>query len=156
VSVTMTNTYSRAPANEAGNEPRDWAQALKRGWRQRCPHCGEGKLYYKFLKPRDVCEACGEELHHHRADDAPPYITIVIVGHILGAIMLFAHERDLNFSVWTEAIGYPILGLLVALWALPRIKGALIGYQWALRMHGFETAKRPASDMRPAAGTSAS
>ncbi|MCC2095411.1 MAG: DUF983 domain-containing protein [Hyphomicrobiales bacterium] len=153
--MTTTNTYTPVPG--ATEEHRDCYDALKRGWRGRCPHCGEGKLYYKFLKPRDICEACGEELHHHRADDAPPYITIVIVGHILGAIMLFAHERDLNLSVWTEAIGYPLLGLLVALWALPKIKGALIGYQWALRMHGFETAQRPGTTApTSAAGTAAS
>lgn len=123
------------------DEPqRDWWQSVKRGFSQHCPHCGEGKVFYKYLKVCDACETCGEELHHHRADDAPPYITIVIVGHILGAIMLAAHERAINLSVWTEAILYPALGLLLALWLLPKFKGALIGYQWALRMHGFEGA----------------
>ena len=117
---------------------RDWWQAAKRGFGQRCPSCGEGKIFYKYLKTCDACDNCGEELHHHRADDAPPYVTILIVGHILGAIMLAMHERNVNLSIWTEAILYPVVGLLVALWFLPRIKGALIGYQWALRMHGFE------------------
>ena len=127
---------------------RDLWQALKRGFGQRCPHCGEGRLFYKYLKTCDACDNCGEELHHHRADDAPPYITIVVLGHILGAIMLAMHERSVNLSVWTEAILYPVLGLLLALWFLPRIKGALIGYQWALRMHGFETAAtRKATDL---------
>jgi hypothetical protein len=28
-----------------------------------------------------------------------------------------------------------IIGL--SLWLLPRVKGALVGLQWALRMHGF-------------------
>lgn len=141
MAASMTNTRNTMTAQPA-HEDRNVMQSLKRGWRQHCPHCGEGKLYYKYLKPRETCEACGEELHHHRADDAPPYITIVIVGHILGAIMLFAHERALNLPVWTEAIGYPLLGLVVAMWFLPRVKGALIGYQWALRMHGFEDAKQ--------------
>lgn len=140
-------------AVSATQEPRDWGAAVKRGLRQRCPHCGDGKLYYKYLKVRDACEACGEELHHHRADDAPPYVTILIVGHILGALMLFGHERSLNLSVWTEAIGYPLLGLTIAMWVLPKIKGALIAYQWALRIHGFETAKRPAQQI---AGTNVS
>ena len=141
--VANMNGVSADAAASSVQEPRDWGQAIKRGLRQRCPHCGEGKLYYKYLKPRDACEVCGEELHHHRADDAPPYITILIVGHILGAIMLFGHERSMNLSVWTEAIGYPLLGLIISMWLLPKIKGGLIGYQWALRMHGFETASRP-------------
>ena len=29
------------------------------------------------------------------------------------------------------------LMLIVSLWLLPRVKGALVGLQWALRMHGF-------------------
>ena len=144
MAASMSNTKDMSQRMET-REPRNCWRAVKLGLRQRCPHCGQGKLYYKYLKPREACQACGEELHHHRADDAPPYVTILIVGHILGAIMLFGHERDLNLSVWTEAIGYPLLGLALALWVLPRVKGGLIGYQWALRMHGFETATRPAA-----------
>jgi len=140
--MNVPNTYSGSPFREE----RDWGRAMRLGWRQRCPHCGEGKLYYKFLKPREACEVCGEELHHHRADDAPPYITILIVGHLVGALMLAAHERELNLSVWTEAIAYPLIGLVAAVWMLPKVKGALIGYQWALRMHGFETAGQDAPE----------
>ncbi len=143
----LSTTNEFAHGSDA-HEHRDWLRAVKLGLRQRCPDCGEGRLYYKYLKVCDVCENCGAELHHHRADDAPPYITIVIVGHILGAIMLFAHERDLNLSVWTEAIVYPLIGLVVAMLALPRIKGALIAYQWALRMHGFESVQRRSGDGR--------
>jgi uncharacterized protein (DUF983 family) len=134
--VQPAKLYADAPALPA----RDWWQAAKRGWGQRCPACGEGRMFYKYLKVCDACDNCGEELHHHQADDAPPYLTIFVVGHVIGALMLAGHEYNFNLSIWTEALLYPIIGLLVALWTLPRIKGALIGYQWALRMHGFETA----------------
>ena len=30
----------------------------------------------------------------------------------------------------------------LSLLILPRIKGAVVGYQWALRMHGFAAGKR--------------
>ncbi|MGE3244731.1 MAG: DUF983 domain-containing protein [Beijerinckiaceae bacterium] len=145
MSATAAPTRLYADAEPVTREPRDWQQAAKRGWRQRCPHCGEGRLFYKYLKTCDVCETCGEELHHHRADDAPPYLTIFVVGHIIGAIMLAGHEYNFNLGVWTEAILYPLVGFACALWFLPRIKGALIAYQWALHMHGFALAKRPVS-----------
>lgn len=130
----------------AGDEPpRDWWQSIKRGFTGRCPHCGEGKLFRAFLKPVDTCAVCGEEMHHQRADDAPPYLTILVVGHIVGAAMLFFHEKGWNFSMWTEALLWPAIGLVGCLWFLPRCKGALIAYQWALKMHGFATA----SPLRP-------
>ncbi len=138
---------SRMPVQFEGEAPRDWWQSAKRGFWGRCPHCNEGQLFRAYLKPVDACENCGEEYHHHRADDAPPYLTILFVGHVVGAMMLWMHERDLNWSMWTEAIVWPLIGLVLCLWFLPRFKGALIAYQWALRMHGFATATpaRPAS-----------
>ncbi|MCA0420344.1 MAG: DUF983 domain-containing protein, partial [Proteobacteria bacterium] len=48
-------------------DARDWRQAVARGLRGRCPHCGKGRLFRAFLKPVDRCEACGEDLHHQRA-----------------------------------------------------------------------------------------
>lgn len=143
--MNVSEAVAEAPAAEhrryhgqrPAPEQRDWWLALRRGFSQRCPHCTNGTLFYKYLKTRDACESCGEEFHHHRADDAPPYVTIMIVGHLIGALMLAGHQYNVNPGVWTEAILWPLLGLVTALWFLPRIKGALIAYQWALRMHGF-------------------
>ncbi|MFM2444607.1 MAG: hypothetical protein RJB09_1793, partial [Pseudomonadota bacterium] len=64
---------------------RAWWPAMKLGFRGICPACGEGKIFRAFLKVNDCCPCCGEELHHHRADDAPPYFTILVVAHIVGA-----------------------------------------------------------------------
>jgi len=60
-------------------------QSLKRGFACHCPACGEGKLYNAYLKVVPACEQCGEELHHQRADDAPPYFTMAIVAKVVGA-----------------------------------------------------------------------
>ncbi len=111
-------------------------EAMWRGFRQQCPACGHGKLFRKYLKVVDRCDACGEEMHHHRADDAPPYFTIFIVGHIIvGGILsletAYAPETWVHWIIWL-----PLL-LVMSLWLLPRVKGALVGLQWALRMHGF-------------------
>jgi uncharacterized protein (DUF983 family) len=66
--------------------------ALRKGLRRRCPACGEGKIFWAYLKVNDNCPGCGEELHHHRADDAPPYLTIIIVGHIVVSLLLLTEE----------------------------------------------------------------
>lgn len=116
--------------------PRDAWRAMWRGFSLRCPQCGEGRLFRSFLKVTDRCPACGEELHHHRADDAPAYFTIVVVGHfIVGGILWL--ERAYAPPTWVHWVIWLPLTLAGSLWLLPRVKGLLVGLQWALRMHGF-------------------
>ena len=57
--------------------------SIKRGFRGRCPRCGEGKLFRAFLKVDNNCSVCGLDFTPHRADDLPAYLVIVIVGHIV-------------------------------------------------------------------------
>ncbi|HEX7776817.1 MAG TPA: DUF983 domain-containing protein [Parvibaculum sp.] len=117
-------------------ESRNFWQAIGRGFMMRCPNCGKGKLFRAFLKVADTCPNCGEELHHHQADDAPPYFTILIVGHIVVPLML-AVELEYMPPVVLQMVFWPTLTLALALILLPRIKGAVVGMQWAQRMHGF-------------------
>ena len=110
--------------------------AMRRGFAHKCPACGEGQLYKSYLKVVDNCPKCGEDLSHHQADDAPPYFTILIVGHIIGGGILWL-ETHYAPDTWVHwAIWLPLL-LVLTLGLLPRIKGALVGLQWAFRMHGF-------------------
>ena len=129
---------------------RDRWQAIRRGFRLRCPNCGEGPLFRAYLKVNDTCPVCGEELFHQRADDAPPYLTILVVGHIVGALMLTVEEIDDTLPIWIHAIVWPALTLGLCLLLLPRFKGALIAFQWALRMHGFATAPAVQERLGPA------
>lgn len=126
--------------SHAGSEPvlapRPLQQSMLRGSAQKCPACGQGRLYSSYLKVNDTCPSCAEELHHHRADDAPPYFTMLIVGHIVVAMVLMIEDLYAP-SLWIHAALWTPLILGLSLWLLPRIKGALIGLQWAWRMHGF-------------------
>jgi uncharacterized protein (DUF983 family) len=122
---------------ESALPQRDWRLAARRGWSQRCPQCGEGAMFRAYLKVAEACPACGEELHHQRADDAPPYLTIFVVGHIVVAALMVADERWPALSLWVHGVVWPLLTIALSLWFLPRIKGALVGFQWAMRMHGF-------------------
>jgi uncharacterized protein (DUF983 family) len=112
-------------------------RSLLRGACLKCPACGLGALFRRYLKVADACPTCGEELHHHRADDAPPYFTIVIVGHIVVSLVLLV-EMTYRPPLWVHAMLWLPLTVALALLLLPPIKGALVGLQWALRMHGFD------------------
>ncbi len=122
---------------------RDTLAAMIRGMKLKCPQCGIGGMFSSYLKVANNCPSCGEALHHHRADDAPPYFTMFIVCHIVVAGVLIA-EKAFEPSFWTHiAIWFPItIGMSLIL--LPLIKGALIGLQWAVRMHGFGSGPDPA------------
>lgn len=123
------------------NPPRNLLQALRRGVRLRCPKCGIGSLFTRYLKVADNCGHCGEELHHHRADDAPSYFTILINGHVIIPLVLLV-EMLHRPPLWVHAALWIPLTILTALAALPVIKGALVNYQWALYMHGFDPQER--------------
>lgn len=112
-----------------------WA-AMRRGFRGRCPACGEGHVFRAYLKVRDHCECCGEALHHHRADDAPPYVTILVVAHVTGLAMVTVMSMW-DWPMGVQVVIWPALVVVMSLVLLPRFKGALIALQWALRMHGF-------------------
>jgi uncharacterized protein (DUF983 family) len=110
--------------------------AMLRGWRRRCPNCGAGPMMRGYLKVRDACPVCGEALHHQRADDGPAYLTILIVGHILAPVLLFV------YSTWRPeplllALMFSFGTVVLSLYLLPRLKGGLVAFQWAKRMHGF-------------------
>ena len=118
-------------------EKRDLWTAMKRGFRSRCPRCGEGKLFRAFLKVDNNCSVCGLDFTPHRADDLPAYLVIVIVGHIVVPLAL---SVETNFSppVWLQLSIYLPLTLILSLLLLQPVKGAVVGLQWALRMHGFD------------------
>lgn len=115
--------------------------AIRHGLTGRCPACGEGKLFARFLKPAPTCAQCGEALAGHQADDFPAYIVIILLGHILVPTMI---EVNYLFSIplgWQAAI-WPTLTAILALAMIQPVKGGVIAYQWARRMHGFATRTR--------------
>ncbi len=110
--------------------------AMLRGWRRKCPNCGVGPMLHGYLKVRETCPECGEALHHHRADDGPAYLTILIVGHIMAPLILIAFT-ELRPEPLTLAAAFSAGTVALSLFLLPRLKGALVALQWAKRMHGF-------------------
>jgi uncharacterized protein (DUF983 family) len=105
---------------------------IKRGLMHRCPHCGQGKLFRKYLKVQPTCEACGHDNAQYPADDGPAYFTILIVGHLV-IVPLLAMKFIIEWP-WQSVLALTVpLVLLLTLLLLPRIKGGVIGLQWAIR-----------------------
>ena len=121
---------------QSQEDDRELKPALKNGLRLKCPNCGQGKLLHSYLKVNDACGNCGEPLHYQRADDGPAYITILLVGHILGFAL---HITWVNWrpDPLTLALLMSAIAVAASLFLLPRMKGLVVAYQWAKRMHGF-------------------
>ena len=126
--------------DSASAEKRDVWTAMRRGFRGRCPRCGEGKLFRAFLKVDNNCSACGLDFTPHRADDLPAYLVIVIVGHLLVPVILWI-ETDYSPPVWLQLSIYLPFTVVASLALLQPVKGVVVGMQWALRMHGFDEQK---------------
>ncbi len=118
----------------------DTGTALLHGLRGRCPACGEGRLFRAFVKVAHRCKACGEPFFHHRADDFPAYLVIVLVGHIVVPLALYveiayAPSYWLHAALWLPLVGGLAIGLLQP------VKGMIVALQWQMGMHGFAAAK---------------
>ena len=121
----------------AFGEKRDVWASIKRGFRGRCPRCGEGKLFRAFLKVDNNCSVCGLDFTPHRADDLPAYLVIIIVGHLVVPMALMI-ETNYSPPVALQLAIYLPLTLVASLVLLQPVKGTVVGLQWALRMHGFD------------------
>ena len=114
-------------------------RGVKRGIAGRCPDCGEGRLFRAYLKVEPTCPACGHDNAQYPADDAPAYLTSLLVGH-LGVAPLLAFSFILTWPVWA-VLGATLPALAVlTLVLLPRVKGAVIGFHWA---QGVKAEARP-------------
>ncbi len=120
---------------------RQRALALFRGAIGRCPNCGKGRLLHRYLKVAPPCASCGEDYTDISADDMPPWLTIIIVGHLLVPHVWYV-QRNFDIPVWAEQIMWPSLALALILILLPRCKGACVALLWMIPR--LPQAKRPA------------
>ena len=119
--------------------------ALWRGTACKCPRCGKGKMFGRWLKVADKCDHCGEVLGHARADDFPPYISITIVGHIIVAVIMHL-EMTQPLSPMTYMITAVPASILMTLLVMQPVKGFVVGLQWAMGMYGFAPGAEPRAD----------
>ncbi len=124
-------------------------RSLGRGLRCRCPQCGVGRIFDGYLTVRASCAHCGEDFTPQRADDLPPYLTIVLVGHIIVPLILAVQTRWPLSSAIHLAIWLPLAAILTLALLRP-VKGLVVALQWAMYMHGFDR-ENPGDDPLPPA-----
>jgi len=127
-----------AEPNVAHTSP-DKIRALGRGIRGRCPKCGEGRLLHRYLKVIPSCSNCGEAFAHFNADDMPPWLTILIVGHLLFPEVWYV-QRNYNLPTWAEQVLWVSLALILTLTLLPRCKGFVLALLWVIQRSDAEKA----------------
>ena len=114
------------------DEPtKDLSKAMGRGLLGQCPNCGKGKLFEGYLAVRDRCHNCDEALSEYKTADLPALFTILFVGVLLVPILwvgfaVFRPEPLVLFSYIS------LLTLVLTLALLRLVKGANIGYFWAI------------------------
>ena len=120
------------------NFPRyDKGRSITTGLKRKCPSCEQAKIFDGYLKLKTVCPNCSAPVGDIRADDLPPYLTILIVGHILVPALLYV-EFTYHPSTLFQMILWPSLTLALTLSLLPLLKGAVVGLMWSIGMKGDE------------------
>lgn len=105
--------------------------AVLRGIRQHCPACGQTALFDRYLRVAADCGLCGAPLGLYPSDDAPPYLTILLVLHIVVPLLLVL-EQTTDLSLWVYgAITLP-LATILTLVLLPVVKGGMVGVLFKL------------------------
>ena len=107
--------------------------AILRGLMGHCPACGNSHLFTGYLKVVRECSACAAPLGAARADDLPPYLTILVVGHIVVPLMLW-FERTNSPPLWLMSAIFLPLTLVLSLGLLRPIKGGTVGLMMNLGM----------------------
>ena len=84
-------------------------------------------MFEGFLRVVPECAVCGAPLGRLRADDAPPYVVIFLVGHLLVPVVFWV-ERAYEPPMWLHmAVWLPLFAVLCTLLLRPA-KGAVVGY----------------------------
>jgi uncharacterized protein (DUF983 family) len=130
----------RAAGGALPYTPAPLLTAIGRGIRNRCPVCGEGKVFKGFLRVAPECAVCKAPLGQLRADDAPPYVVIFLVGHLLVPIVFWV-ERKYAPPMWLHmAVWLPLFAVLCTALLRP-VKGGVVGYM--VRMGFLEKDEAP-------------
>ena len=108
-----------------------FVQSMLRGLKGRCPACGEGRLFSRYLKVQPTCPHCELNLAKYPADDGPAYFTILIVGHLVVApLLIFPVIWEASPVIVLPATLIPLA--IVTLLLLHVTKGWFIGLLYAL------------------------
>ncbi len=112
-------------------------RSIKAGFKRKCPSCEQGKIFAGYLRLENQCPHCAAPIGEISADDFPPYLTILFVGHLVVPALLLV-EINYHPPLFFQMIFWPTLAMVLSLCLLPVLKGAVVGFMWSLGIKGDE------------------
>lgn len=103
-----------------------WLETIKRGVLGRCPSCRAAPIFDGYLRVHDKCGNCGAPLGDMPADDAPPYIAMLVVLHFVALFVVLFYKGVFQPGLILSGVLLLLLALLCMV-ALRMAKGAVIG-----------------------------
>nr|WP_260583971.1 DUF983 domain-containing protein [Sphingopyxis sp. PET50] len=111
-------------------EGRDkWRWIYRTGLHGLCPRCGEGRMFRRWLKVTDRCEACGLDYDFATPDDGPAFFSLCFVAFPLLFLVVW-FEVALNPPWWVHLVTSVPLMVIPCLLVLHPIKGWLVASQY--------------------------
>jgi uncharacterized protein (DUF983 family) len=92
-------------------------------------------MFSGYLSVREACEACKMPFEPLRSDDAPPYFTLFIVGHLVISLYLLLWPF-MPFPDWVHALIWCGLTLVLSLTLLPFVKGGVMAVIFRTKAKG--------------------
>ncbi len=107
-------------------------EIIRFGLRGRCPRCGVGKLFVRYLKITERCDACGLGMAGHDVGDGPVVPAILVLGGIIVGLALVT-EMAYQPPLWVHGVLWGPLVVASTLLSLPLLKGLSVAIQFRYR-----------------------
>ncbi len=111
---------------------RSTGQLVSLGLKCRCPRCGIGKLFPKYLKVVERCPVCDLGFAGHDVGDGPVVPAMLLIG---GAVVGLALFVELSFTppLWVHAALWGPLVIALTMAILQPLKGLSVALQYRYR-----------------------
>jgi uncharacterized protein (DUF983 family) len=107
-------------------------RALARGWRKRCPHCGDGPLFSGWSHHLDRCSRCG--LIYERNPGDTWAFTVIGDRLPIGALVALIYFGVARAHIVIGALLFAVVGVLVV-WTAPNRWGVGIALHYLSRRY---------------------
>ncbi len=113
---------------------------LWRGWCKKCPQCGQGRLYVRWLKLHEHCPACGVQYLPNQGDLLGPLFFLDRVLFLVPFIALF------YFRLWHPSmLLFLLVGALMIfalVFTMPNRNGVSLAFDYYLRRKSDAAAEK--------------
>ena len=108
-------------------------ETLLRGWRRRCPRCGEGELFRRRLETFDSCSACDLQFQPNHGDTLMFMVITDRIPILFGVIAVyFLGFRSSSLPI---TIGFLVAMTLPLLATLRQRVGLALSMVYLSRLH---------------------